>query len=255
MSESTGLLIFWLEAGCEKGDGLAVMADNCSKYLEVYFGAAKIGVRVTPINVRLGDDEIVYIVNDSDTTFFVVGDGYEEKAERLKNRFQNVQTWVTLDNPIPDFLIMKSCSRNHRRQNPIRKNIISRKTTWPFLCIQAERRACPRASCCPTAALSWPAFRRLWPSDSTEDDSTCFVLPIFHVSWWPILAVLLVGGKTCINRKPDLEMVFRLIQDEKCTHMNLVPTIYGWKLGWPNVEKYDFSSLRAADLCRQSLSC
>ena len=59
MSGSTGLRIFWLEPGCKKGDGLAVMADNCSKYLEVYFAAAKIGVSVTPINVRLGDDEIV----------------------------------------------------------------------------------------------------------------------------------------------------------------------------------------------------
>jgi acyl-CoA synthetase (AMP-forming)/AMP-acid ligase II len=78
----------------------------------------------------------------------------------------------------------------------------------------------------------------------TQDDSTCFVLPVFHVSWWPILAVLLVGGKVCINRKPNLELVFKLIEDEKCTHMNLVPTIYGWMLDWPNVEKYDLFSLR-----------
>ena len=34
----------------------------------------------------------------------------------------------------------------------------------------------------------------------TKDDSTCFVLPIFHVSWWPILSLLLVGGKVVINR-------------------------------------------------------
>ena len=57
---------FLIKSGCKKGDGLAVMADNCAKYLEVYFAAAKIGVCVTPINVRLGDDEIVFIVNDSE---------------------------------------------------------------------------------------------------------------------------------------------------------------------------------------------
>ena len=78
----------------------------------------------------------------------------------------------------------------------------------------------------------------------SEEDSTCFVLPIFHVSWWPILAYLLVGGKVCINRKPNLEMILKLIQDEKCTHMNLVPTIYGWMVDYPNIEKYDLSSLR-----------
>jgi acyl-CoA synthetase (AMP-forming)/AMP-acid ligase II len=78
----------------------------------------------------------------------------------------------------------------------------------------------------------------------TEDDSTCFVLPIFHVSWWPILAILIVGGKVCINRKPSLDTIFKLIEDEKCTHMNLVPTIYGWMVDWPSVANYDLSSLR-----------
>jgi acyl-CoA synthetase (AMP-forming)/AMP-acid ligase II len=38
--------------GFHKGDRLAVMADNCSSYLEAYFAAAKIGMCVTPINVR-----------------------------------------------------------------------------------------------------------------------------------------------------------------------------------------------------------
>src|SRR5208337_1085101 len=92
---------FIIKSGCKKGDGLAVMADNCAKYLEVYFAAAKIGVCVTPINVRLGDDEIVFIINDSETTFFVVGDGYEGRVKKLKDRFQNIKTWITLDNPLP----------------------------------------------------------------------------------------------------------------------------------------------------------
>ena len=36
--------------GIQEGRPICVMADNCSKYLEVYFGAAKIGICVTPIN-------------------------------------------------------------------------------------------------------------------------------------------------------------------------------------------------------------
>jgi acyl-CoA synthetase (AMP-forming)/AMP-acid ligase II len=78
----------------------------------------------------------------------------------------------------------------------------------------------------------------------TREDSTCFVLPIFHVSWWPILMMLLVGGKVCINRKPRLDTIFKLIEEEQCTHMNLVPTIYGWMVEDPGLEKYDLSSLR-----------
>ncbi|MBI5896930.1 MAG: AMP-binding protein, partial [Desulfobacterales bacterium] len=77
------------------------------------------------------------------------------------------------------------------------------------------------------------------------DDRTCFVLPLFHVSFWPALCVLLAGGKVVINRRPNLEGILKLIRDEKCTHINAVPTIYGWLLQLPNLDAYDLSSLRS----------
>jgi acyl-CoA synthetase (AMP-forming)/AMP-acid ligase II len=79
----------------------------------------------------------------------------------------------------------------------------------------------------------------------TRDDATCFVLPLFHVSFWPALCVLMVGGKVVINRKPDLNGILKLIQDEKCTHINAVPTLYGWLLQFADVDAYDLSSLRS----------
>ena len=79
---------------------------------------------------------------------------------------------------------------------------------------------------------------------SIENDATCFVLPLFHVSFWPAFAVMLDGGKVVINRKPDLNGILQLIQDEKCTHINAVPTLYGWLLQLANPDAYDLSSLR-----------
>ena len=83
-----------LGLGCSKGDHVAVMADNCAKYLEAYFAAAKIGMTVTPINVRLGDDEIVFIVNDSESTVFIVGDGYEERVADIRGKLSSVERYL-----------------------------------------------------------------------------------------------------------------------------------------------------------------
>jgi acyl-CoA synthetase (AMP-forming)/AMP-acid ligase II len=235
---------FLAKAGCRKGDGLAVMADNCSSYLEVYFAAAKIGVRVTPINVRLGNDEIIYIVNDSDSTFFVVGDGYEEKAKQFKNRFQNIQTWITLDNPAPGFLDYESLLEKSSAAEPDLEKFDIQEDDLAILMYTGGTTGLPKGVMLSHRSAVLAGISAAMSFGFSEEDSTCFVLPIFHVSWWPILMILLVGGKVCINRKPDLELVFKLIQEEKCTHMNLVPTIYGWMLDWPNIEKYDFSSLR-----------
>jgi long-chain acyl-CoA synthetase len=235
---------FLAEAGFKKGDGLAVMAENCSAYLEVYFSAAKIGMRVTPINVRLGDDEIAYIVNDSESIFFIVGDGYEEKAKQLKDRFQNIKKWVTLDNPVPGFLDYERVLENSSAEEPDLEKYDIQEDDLAILMYTGGTTGRPKGVMLSHRSTVLAGISAAMSFGFSEEDSTCFVLPIFHVSWWPILAILLVGGKVCINRKPNLELVFKLIQDEKCTHINLVPTIYGWMLDWPNVEKYDFSSLR-----------
>jgi acyl-CoA synthetase (AMP-forming)/AMP-acid ligase II len=235
---------FLIKSGCKKGDGLAVMADNCAKYLEVYFAAAKIGVCVTPINVRLGDDEIVFILNDSETTFFVAGDGYEEKIKQLKDRFQKIKTWVTLDNPIPEFLDYEKLLKKSSAAEPDIDKYNVQEDDLAILMYTGGTTGLPKGVVLSHRNAMLSGISAALMNGFTENDSTCFVLPIFHVSWWPILAILLTGGKVCINRKPNLDMIFKLIEDEKCTHMNLVPTIYGWMVDYPNVEKYNLSSLR-----------
>jgi long-chain acyl-CoA synthetase len=233
-----------IKAGCRKGDGLAVMADNCAKYLEVYFAAAKIGVRVTPVNVRLGDDEIVYIINDSETAFFVVGDGYEEKVKQMKNGFKNIKAWVSLDNPVCGFLDYDKVLDISPALEPDLDQYDIQENDLAILMYTGGTTGLPKGVMLSHRSALLAGITSALASGFTEDDSTCFVLPIFHVSWWPILSMLIIGGKVCINRKPDLDTIFKLIEDEKCSHMNLVPTIYGWMVDWPSVGKYDLSSLR-----------
>jgi acyl-CoA synthetase (AMP-forming)/AMP-acid ligase II len=230
--------------GFKKGDRLAVMADNCSCYLEVYFAAAKIGMSVTPVNVRLGDDEIVYIVNDSEVSLFVVGDGYEEKINVIKDRVKNIKTWIALDNPIPGFLDYEPLLAKSSPAEPDVELYDVQEDDMAILMYTGGTTGLPKGVMLSHRSAVMSGLTSALYNGITQEDSTCFVLPIFHVSWWPILMVLLVGGKVCINRKPNLDMIFKLIEDEKCTHMNLVPTIYGWMVDYPNVDKYDLSSLR-----------
>jgi acyl-CoA synthetase (AMP-forming)/AMP-acid ligase II len=230
--------------GCRKGDRLCIIADNCSKYMEVYFGAAKIGMSVTPLNVRLGDDELVWVVNDSEATLFMVGDGYDERIKNLKGQFTNIKSWITLDNPVDGFngyedLLKKSSDAEPDpdaygiQENELAILMYTGGTTGLPKGVMISHRQCTTLAMACALSLSL-----------SQEDSTCYVLPIFHVSFWPILGILTTGGKVCINRQPNLEKILQLIQDEKCTHMNLVPTIYGWLVDFPNTDNYDLSSLR-----------
>jgi len=231
--------------GCGKGQRMTILADNCAKYLEAYFAAAKLGMTVTPLNTRLADEEIGYIVQDCEATIFVVGDGFEAKLKTMQPAFTNIKTWISFDNSIDGFLqyedLLAAATETEidQDQYPVDENemailMYTGGTTGLPKGVMLSHRSFMIAGT--VAAMSMGSIAKI--------DSTCYVLPLFHVSLWTVLAILSICGKVCINRKPDLDAIFKLIQDEKCTHMNLVPTIYGWMVDYPNIEKYDLSSLR-----------
>jgi len=230
--------------GCEKGQRLTVMADNCSRYLEVYFAAAKLGMSVTPLNTRLGDDELAFVTNDSEATRLMVGDGYEEKVLALKPRFSNIETWISLDNRLGGFLDYETLLADASDAEPDLDAYDVQEDDLAILMYTGGTTGIPKGVMLSHRNCVISGTQAALAMNLNRDDATCYVLPIFHVSWWPILAIMSVCGKVCINRKPNLDMIFKLIQDEHCTHMNLVPTIYGWMVDYPDVKKYDLTSLR-----------
>ena len=53
-------------AGVGLGDRVAVMLKNRNEFLEVLFGATRLGAICVPMNFRLSGDEIAYLLGDCD---------------------------------------------------------------------------------------------------------------------------------------------------------------------------------------------
>jgi long-chain acyl-CoA synthetase len=54
-------------AGVEPGDRVALYGPNCWEWLVAYYGIAKTGAVLIPVNVMLPPDEVRYVVEDSGT--------------------------------------------------------------------------------------------------------------------------------------------------------------------------------------------
>src|SRR5271165_7270071 len=89
--------------GLQPGERLAILSDNSARYLEMYLAAAKLGVSVTPLNTRLGDPELDYIVNDCEAVVIVAGDGYEKRAAALLSSAPALRRGLSLDNHLDGF--------------------------------------------------------------------------------------------------------------------------------------------------------
>lgn len=226
----------------KKGDRLSVLAENTHKYIEIYFAAAKLGMSVTPLNFRLSDSEIEYIVNDSEAICFLSGDGYEKRALNLKDTLKNIKDWIALDNKVDGYLYYEDIIKDASEKEP---GVEVDEEEMAILMYTGGTTGTPKGVMMSHKNLMTAFLSMIISAGFTREDSTCFILPLFHVSFWPALCVLMVGGKVVINKKPDLNGILQLIQDEKCTHINAVPTVYGWMLQFANVDDYDLSSLRS----------
>ena len=76
------------------------------------------------------------------------------------------------------------------------------------------------------------------------NDTGCFVLPFYKTEIISAISILLAGGKVVINRRVNRTRILRLLQDEKCTYLNMAPDLYDWLQKDPEIDQYDLSSLR-----------
>jgi acyl-CoA synthetase (AMP-forming)/AMP-acid ligase II len=61
------------ERGLVKGDRVAVLLPNCHQFVEIFYGAARAGLVVVPLNWRLVADELAFMLRDSGATVLVAG--------------------------------------------------------------------------------------------------------------------------------------------------------------------------------------
>lgn len=230
-----------MKMGYKKGDRIAVLSENTYKYLEIYFAVAKLGMSITPLNFRLSDSELEYIINNSEASGLLVGVGYEDKVMGMKEKLVNINQWIALDKELAGYEFYEELISNHSDSEP---EVDVEENELAVLMYTGGTTGLPKGVMMSHRNLMTAFISMTLEIGLTETDSTCFVLPLFHVSFWPAFCLLMVGGTVVINRKPDMDEILQLIQDEKCTHINSVPTIYGWILQFTDISAYDTSSLR-----------
>ena len=76
----------WLQSlGIEKGDRVAVMLNNGLEFLELYLACARLGAIFVPINFRLTEHELRYLLGNARPRLFVFGRKVAAKAGIQRN--------------------------------------------------------------------------------------------------------------------------------------------------------------------------
>ena len=97
------------ELGLNKGDKLALLAENSPEWVMTDLASLCLGRITVPIYTSLVPEQIKYIVNDSDTKIVVCSDlSLWEKVKSVKDKMKNVEYFLIMGDEAPEGTVLLS---------------------------------------------------------------------------------------------------------------------------------------------------
>ncbi len=236
-----GLLSF----GFKKGDKCAFLAYNREEMIETYFALAKTGIVGIPLNYRMEPAEIVDLATFCEAESLIFDPAFAEKIAGMKKDLPKIKRYIMMDamgEKLPDFAVgyeklLEESSADEPDVEIVEEdlqyfNLTSGTTGLPKAYLLTQYNT--------AAAAGYMGF----VFDVTEKDVILTVFPIFgRVGFaWSTLG-LYTGARNILHQFNPVQML-ELIEKEKVTISNWVPTIASIVLAMPEIDKFSYKSLR-----------
>ncbi len=231
--------------GLKPGDRVAYLSFNCHRLLEGYFGVPQIGAILFPLNIRLTSEELAYILNDATPRLLFFDPEFILLVEALRPRLQSVEYLVALRGAKPSWAYPKLYDELLAEAEP--EEIDYRgldENSVAELFYTSGTTAYPKGVMLTHRNLYLHAFYRAQAINSSDKEVSLYTVPLFHVNSWGSPHVLtLEGGRHVIMKKFDPLESLKLIQAERVTQLQMVPTMVTALINHPDFAKYDLSSV------------
>jgi long-chain acyl-CoA synthetase len=229
--------------GVKKGDVIGILSWNCLEYAYFYGTAMKGGFIASPFNPRLKGKELEYIINYSEAGTLFVGPELVEMADSLRSHLPAVKNYISLEGSAPEMLAHDDLLASSQDREPdVRVN-----EDDPVCIIYTSgTTGVPRGALYNQRCFMDDTRTLVINMGLQSEDRRVLITPLFHIAGNTHLrASLYVGGCTIITKFFDPAATLQIIQDERATHMDMVPTHLAAMLNVPGPDKYDISSMKS----------
>jgi len=242
---AVGCARMWLYGlGLRPGDRVAILSGNRVELLDAFFAAGKSGIVLVPLSTRLTANELEQIVRDCAPRALIYDGEHRALVRRLRPRV-DVPFWLALDERDRDddldhaemVLTRGTGSSVHRRCRP----------EDPYcLLYTSGTTGRPKGVIIPHRQVSWNAYNTAACWQLSENDVSSIFTPLYHAGGLGafLAPVLLVGGRLVLHRAFDAAEVWRVIEQERCTVVLGVPTIWKILADAPEFQTVDLRGVR-----------
>jgi acyl-CoA synthetase (AMP-forming)/AMP-acid ligase II len=228
--------------GIKKGDHIAILSLNCIEQLIAFFGILKIGGVVVPINTRLAEPEMEWIMDHADAVALIYSMDFEKQMKRLRPRLKGVNRYVIIgEGPPEDTLSFQEVLESGGEEDPPTEVFGD---DVAFLLYTAGTTGKPKGALLTHNGFIWNCVNWVHEGVYREDDRCLQAFPLYHVAAiGSVLTYLYLGGTIYLKKAFDPRDCMETIEQERITRWAAAPTIFNMLLQVPGIEKYDTRSV------------
>jgi fatty-acyl-CoA synthase len=229
----------------QKGTKVAIMSYNSHRVVEAFFACNKLGAVAVPINFRLVEEEVRYILSNSDSEILIFGEEFTTLANNL------------MKDKVVRYAIQMEGENSHYSDD-YERLIAKESVEEPYVYVSDESDAFIMYTSGTTGRPKGAVLthKNLWMNTTnwsqemqvTNDSVWLSGLPLFHIGGLNgVLPFIFVGGtnvltaSTGFNPKSTLE----LISKSRATHCYFVPTQWQ-QIIEQDLSKYNLKQIKKA---------
>lgn len=242
-----GLARFLASQGVRKDTKVAIMLPNCHRFFESYYALSFLGAPAVPLNWRLSDKELGFILKDSESAFLIADKQFGDLVKESLSQGGEVNgvLWAGEGGipklPVPSF-DYEEVIGSHESVPP--------ETPYPEehiaqIYYTSGTTGRPKGVILTHKNITVHALGTIAELHLTDSDRWIHVAPMFHLAdAWATWAITWVGGTHIFVPRFEPELVLETIQRERATISNMIPTMLNMLVNHPRVREFDYSSLR-----------
>jgi fatty-acyl-CoA synthase len=239
--------------GVEPGDRVGTFAWNNQRHLELYFAVPCVGAVLHTLNIRLFEEQLIYIVNHAEDRVIFVDDSLVPVLEKLAPSFDTVERYVVMGEgdagTLPNALRYEQLLEEAGPGEFEYPEVAERQAA--ALCYTSGTTGNPKGVLYSHRSISLHSSATLMTDGTaiSRADRVLAVVPMFHANAWGLPYGAALAGADLIlpDRFLGAEPLAKLIEAERPTLMGCVPTIFADLLRYADAHPdIDLSSLSNA---------
>ena len=233
-----------VDKGISKGDRVGMFSSNRIECVDLFLATAKIGAILVPFNIRLTLNELDYLIKKTSPSIFF----YEEKL------IEKVLEIKKLELIPSNVLIGENSTSNDPNIASLMKRVSSKNIERPklnpedphLILFTGGTTGLPKGAILPHRLIFWNSINTIVSWGLKSDDVQPLMFPLFHTGGWNVLLVPIyhLGAKTILMGDFDPKETMKIIEEEKCTIVIGVPTMFHMMMNLPEFETSNFDSVR-----------